>query len=208
MKRKISLVLVLAVIITLTSCKPKESPQDVVQKAIEAVKIMDIESMQNYWGQEKLTDAFDTASETETDSDALSTLKLLVKNLDYQIVDAIEEDETATVSVQITNLDMAQIMSEFIATAFENTLSNAYLSEDQKPTNEEIEKQYTEMLISYLEREGNPTITNTVDIKLSLVDNKWVIEYNEDAIDAMLGGLNSFSNSLNDAFKGNGENNT
>lgn len=200
MKKGISLALTLAIIITLASCGPKESSQAVVQNAIESVKNMDIESMQSYWGQDKFTDAFSKESNTEIDSDSLSMLKLLVTNLDYQIIETNEKKDTATVTVQITNLDMAQVMSEFVAAAFENTLSYAYLPDEQKPTNEEVEMKYTEMMCDLLGREGNPTVTNTVEIELSLVDNKWVINFNEDAIDAMLGGLNSFSKSMNDAF--------
>ncbi|MEA4895787.1 MAG: hypothetical protein VB064_11065 [Oscillospiraceae bacterium] len=200
MKKILYLGISLALFLILVGCGPKESAQSIVQKAIESVKIMDVEAMQNYWGERQFKDVDSSEATTDSEAQSKAMLALLVKNLDYQIIEANEEKDTATVKVQITNIDMSSIMSEFVSQAVKEALSDAFLPEEQQPSQEEMDKKYSDILVTLLDRKDNPKVTNTVYITLSLVDNQWVIVPNEEAVDAMLGGINSFSGAMNEAF--------
>ncbi|PKM72820.1 MAG: hypothetical protein CVU91_07275 [Firmicutes bacterium HGW-Firmicutes-16] len=202
MKKVLCLVLALSMSLVLVACGPKESAESVVKNAIESVKNMNVESMQSYWGDDQFKDVNSEESSAESDAESLAMMGLIVKNLDYEIMDANEEKDTATVKVQITNLDMSKLMSEFVSQALSEVLSYAFLSEDQQPSEEELNKKYMDMMTTLLDREDNPKVTNTVDITLTLVDNQWVITPNEDAVDAMLGGISSFSDAMNEASNG------
>lgn len=200
MKKTLCLGLAIAMALGLAGCAQRESAQSVVQKAIDSVKIMDVETMQSYWGNDQFKDIDNSGADAESDDESLSMMTLFVKNLDYQIIESNEEKETATVKVQITNLDMSSIMSEFMSEAFKEALSYAFLPEEQRPTDEDMNKMSNDILTNLLEREDNPKVTNTVDITLSLRDNQWVINPSADAVDAMLGGISSFSETMNNAF--------
>jgi hypothetical protein len=202
MKKTLCLGLAIAMALGLAGCAQRESAQSVVQKAIDSVKIMDVETMQSYWGNDQFKDIDNSGADAESDDESLSMMTLFVKNLDYQIIESNEEKETATVKVQITNLDMSSIMSEFMSEAFKEALSYAFLPEEQRPTDEDMNKMSNDILTNLLEREDNPKVTNTVDITLSLRDNQWVINPSADAVDAMLGGISSFSETMNNAFSG------
>lgn len=200
MKKTLCLGLAIAMALGLAGCAQRESAQSVVQKAIDSVKIMDVETMQSYWGNDQFKDIDNSGADAESDDESLSMMTLFVKNLDYQIIESNEEKETATVKVQITNLDMSSIMSEFMSEAFKEALSYAFLPEEQRPTDEDMNKMSNDILTNLLEREDNPKVTNIVDITLSLRDNQWVINPSSDAVDAMLGGISSFSETMNNAF--------
>ncbi|MGI5984911.1 MAG: DUF4878 domain-containing protein [Clostridiales bacterium] len=202
MKKTLCLGLAIAMALGLAGCAQRESAQSVVQKAIDSVKTMDVETMQSYWGNDQFKDIDNSGADAESDDESLSMMTLFVKNLDYQIIESNEEKETATVKVQITNLDMSSIMSEFMSEAFKEALSYAFLPEEQRPTDEDMNKMSNDILTNLLEREDNPKVTNTVDITLSLRDNQWVINPSADAVDAMLGGISSFSETMNNAFSG------
>ena len=202
MKKTLCLGLEIAMALGLAGCAQRESAQSVVQKAIDSVKTMDVETMQSYWGNDQFKDIDNSGADAESDDESLSMMTLFVKNLDYQIIESNEEKETATVKVQITNLDMSSIMSEFMSEAFKEALSYAFLPEEQRPTDEDMNKMSNDILTNLLEREDNPKVTNTVDITLSLRDNQWVINPSADAVDAMLGGISSFSETMNNAFSG------
>ena len=77
--------------------------------------------------------------------------------------------------------------------------SYAFLPEGQQPTDEEMDAMYLADLTSLLSQDNNPTVTNTVDIKLNLVDDEWQIVPSDEAIDAMLGGISSFTDALENA---------
>ena len=202
MKKTLCLGLAIAMALGLAGCAQRESAQSVVQKAIDSVKTMDVETMQSYWGNDQFKDIDNSGADAESDDESLSMMTLFVKNLDYQIIESNEEKETATVKVQITNLDMSSIMSDFMSEAFKEALSYAFLPEEQRPTDEDMNKMSNDILTNLLEREDNPKVTNTVDITLSLRDNQWVINPSADAVDAMLGGISSFSETMNNAFSG------
>jgi hypothetical protein len=64
-----------------------------------------------------------------------------------------------------------------------------------------LEAQIFQLLIDLLEREGNETVTSTVDIKLSKQGNSWIIDADDEFLDAMMGGLFSLSEELEDTFE-------
>lgn len=203
MKRVLCLGLALSMCLMFAACGPKVSAEAVVKNAIESVKSMDVDAMQGYWGNDQFKDISSDEADAETDSDSQEMMGLLVKYLDYQIIKVDEEKDTATVTVQITNLDMSSIMSEYVSEAFKEALSYAYLPEEQQPTAEEMEAKYMEIMTTLLTRADNPKVTNTVDISLSLVDKQWVINPNAAAADAMLGGMSSFAEATSEAFSEN-----
>lgn len=196
MKRSfLALFLALLLGLSLTACGGRDSAQDVTEAAIQAFQALDSESLQQYWGA-SLTDGDLGLAE----EDAIRFLAPLTENLTYQVISAEEQeaDGTAVVTVAFTNIDMGPVMSSFLSAALEDALSYASLPEAEQPTEEALSDRYTEMLIEAASQDGLATKTTTVEIPLTLVEDQWTIDPNDSVLDAMLGGLLSAAESLDE----------
>lgn len=196
MKRNLlALLLALLLGLSLTACGGRDSAQDVTEAAIQAFQALDSESLQQYWGA-SLTDG-DLGLDEE---DAIRFLAPLTENLTYQVISAEEQeaDGTAVVTVAFTNIDMGPVMSSFLSAALEDALSYASLPEEEQPTEEALSDRYTEMLIEAASQDGLATKTTTVEVPLTLVEDQWTIDPNDSVLDAMLGGLLSAAESLDE----------
>ena len=98
--------------------------------------------------------------------------------------------------MDLTNLDMAPILGQFLQTALGDALGSAFLSQDQQPTQEELLQQYLQTLTDLLNQEDLDTKTTTVDVSLTLVDGQWKITLDEALLDALSGGLLSLGGTL------------
>lgn len=196
MKRNLlALLLALLLGLSLTACGGRDSAQDVTEAAIQAFQALDSESLQQYWGA-SLTDGDLGLAE----EDAIRFLAPLTENLTYQVISAEEQeaDGTAVVTVAFTNIDMGPVMSSFLSAALEDALSYASLPEAEQPTEEALSDRYTEMLIEAASQDGLATKTTTVEVPLTLVEDQWTIDPNDSVLDAMLGGLLSAAESLDE----------
>ncbi len=204
LKRVFSISLAMVMILSLGACGPKrESAQSVAEKAILAVKNVDYATTQAYWGKGALEDV-SKAADVEPDEQSSEIMKLLTKNLSYSITNSQEDEQagTATVSVDFTNTNMSLVMAEYIKTAMSDIFTYAFLPEDQQPTDEELEQMYMEKLTELMSSDDNETVTKSVDITLTLVDDQWQIDTSNAAevLDAMLGGILSYAESMSEQF--------
>ena len=113
--------------------------------------------------------------------------KLLFNRLSFDIISSSEDGDTATVSTEISNIDMVEILGQYFIEVFELAFSNAF-SEDPL-SEEELDELIEEMLIEMLQDDGAVMATTTVDIKLVKSDSTWKIQIDEMFQDAVLGGL-------------------
>lgn len=204
MKRIVSVLLIAVMALSFTACGAKrQSAQDVVDQAITAVKDMDWETAQAYWGEDAL-DAASNLTETETDEQALALLQLLTQSLSYTITGSQEDEQagTATVSVDFTNVNMSLVLAELIKNALSDALTYAFLPEDQQPSDEEMTAKYLEDLTELMTADDVEMLTTSVDIPLTLEDDQWKIASSEEAADAMLGGIISYAESMAEQFSG------
>jgi len=172
----------------LTACSAsKETPEQAVTNALNAVKNFDKDTAQKYLAYDKL---FTDSSDSEAD-DLIKdeeNLKLLVNKLSFKIISSIQEGDTATVKTEITNIDMAAIMGEYFQKAIALAFENAFGGADAK-SEEEMEAQAEQIFVDLMKRENNKMRVSTIDIKLTRNENSWKIDTNEEFQDAISGGL-------------------
>lgn len=205
MKKCLSVVLVMIVCLSLSSCGSKRaSAESVVESGIKAFQNADQETIQQYWGDTDFTDVPPSENTAESDVYGQELLEKLASNLTYQITGSSEDEDagSATVTVEFTNIDMGAIVPEWIGNIFAQTFGYAFLPEDQQPSEDELSAMYMDSLNSVINNHANDLVTNTVDITLSLVDDEWKINTTDDVIDAMVGGMISSVSSLGDLFGG------
>ena len=199
MKKFFSLAVVLSVCLSLVSCSGngRASAESVVEDAIKAFQSADKDATRSYWGE---TDFTETSSDLTAEDEIYSQqlLEKIAGGLTYIIKGSSENAEsgTATVTVEFTNMDMVAVMGEFIGEAFSAALGYAFLPEDQQPSEEELNEMYMDSLNAAIENNKDNTVTNTVEVSLSLDENAWKINPADDVIDAMVGGMMSYADSM------------
>lgn len=192
MKRTLlALLLGLLLALSLTACGSRESAQSVTESTIQALQAMDTESLQEYWGPSLGSDDLNVE-----DEQVIQMLQLMTQNLTYEILAAQEAADTAVVTVEFTNIDMAPVLAASLTSALEEVLPYAFLPEDQQLSDEEISAIYLEKLTEALSQEDLDTTTAKVDVNLVLTDGQWEVTPDDELVDAMLGGFLSAADTL------------
>ena len=168
--------------LSLTACggDPTKEAQAVVEKEFEVLKNPDDKAYEEYLGLDELS-----ALGIEDEASQENVKKIIDKiltSIEYSIVSSEKIDnENVTVKVDVTSLDMEMAMQNFMAEfiAFSMTEEAANLSE------EELNNKMLESLLEVLSNPDLETVKNTIDIKVTKVDNEWVIEQNEELINSL-----------------------
>ena len=199
MKRTLLALLVgLSLLLSLAACgSERASAQEVTEQGLAALRDLDVLALPQYWNTDglNLDDLGDlTQAGEEVDLSAEDTAALaqaMTRHLSWQVISAQEDPGagTASVTVSLTNLDMAPVVGQFLQEAFSDALSSALQADGQQPTEEEMTQQYLQTLTDLLIQEGLDTRTTTVEVPLTLVDGQWKITPDEAVVDALLGGL-------------------
>lgn len=199
MKRTLLALLVgLSLLLSLAACgSERASAQEVTEQGLAALRDLDVLALPQYWNTDglNLDDLGDlTQAGEEVDLSAEDTAALaqaMTRHLSWQVISAQEDPGagTASVTVSLTNLDMAPVVGQFLQEAFSDALSSALQADGQQPTEEEMTQQYLQTLTDLLNQEDLDTRTTTVEVPLTLVDGQWKITPDEAVVDALLGGL-------------------
>lgn len=212
MKRTcLALLLGLSLLLGLAACGARTSAQETTEKGLEALRDWNVLALPQYWNTDGLSlEDLESFGQVSQDLESLG-LSLedvaglagpMTRHLSWQVISAQEDAAagTATVTVELTNLDMAPILGQFLQTALGDALGSAFLSQDQQPTQEELLQQYLQTLTDLLNQEDLDTKTTTVDVSLTLVDGQWKITLDEALLDALSGGLLSLGDALTQAL--------
>ena len=194
MKRTLLALLVgLSLLLSLAACgSERASAQEVTEQGLAALRDLDVLALPQYWNTDglNLDDLGDlTQAGEEVDLSAEDTAALaqaMTRHLSWQVISAQEDPGagTASVTVSLTNLDMAPVVGQFLQEAFSDALSSALQADGQQPTEEEMTQQYLQTLTDLLNQEGLDTRTTTVEVPLTLVDGQWKITPDEAVVDA------------------------
>ena len=195
MKRTLLALLVgLSLLLSLAACgSERASAQEVTEQGLAALRDLDVLALPQYWNTDglNLDDLGDLTQAGEEVDHTAALAQAMTRHLSWQVISAQEDPGagTASVTVSLTNLDMAPVVGQFLQEAFSDALSSALQADGQQPTEEEMTQQYLQTLTDLLNQEGLDTRTTTVEVPLTLVDGQWKITPDEAVVDALLGGL-------------------
>ena len=198
-KTCIFIAFVLLLSFTFTACgSSSETPEQAVTNALNAVKNLDENTAQKYFAYDEL---FISGSSDDKLIDDDEDARLLLSKLNFKVISSSKDGDTATVKTEITNIDMATVLDEYLQQVVAIALSYAFSESDAK-SEEEMMAEAKQVFTDLLKRDDNEMKTSTIDIKLSRNENSWKIDANDEFKDAMLGGLVSASGEIANSFEG------
>lgn len=196
MKKIFAYILFIGLILSMTACTSSPSPEEVVDKAMEAIINMDKDELSKYMdiddllGEEEGTINTDAISEEE--------ISVLFENIEYKIISSSIDGDSASVNIDIENIDMGMVLGQFLEEAFAFAFSDAF--SDKSMSDEEMEVAMTDLFLEIIEKNKDNTVSNNVDIDLNKVDGQWKIAVDEDFQNALTGNLIDMINSMGDIF--------
>lgn len=198
MKKIISTLLMIVLMLSLTACGGGESAEKATINTIEAIKTVDKETLSKYMDYNELVNINDADNEEDSqdNEDGTEYIGNIFKNMKYKITSSKENGDTAVVSVEITNVDMSNVFTLYIQEAMSLALSQAFSEEGQ--TDEDMDAQMTQLLIDTIEENKATTVTNNVDINLTKVDKQWKVNVDENLQNALMGNLLTVANAFNE----------
>lgn len=195
-QRSLALLLGLVMLFALAACgTSRPSAQSVAEDAIKALQKADLNAMQETWDETMIEeDVFE-------DEQAQILLNALTKNLTYKVLSAEENenDGTAVVSMEFTNVDMAPAIEDAFQEIFQKALSSAFQG-GQEPTEEEMIKTLVQAITDAANQEDAKMITLSAEVPLELVEDQWQIQPDDAILDAMFGGILTAMEAMGEAL--------
>lgn len=188
-------VILIVMMLTLSGCVAKPKPTEPIEAFLIALKA-DINSEFDdslYFTEEVTTfDMFNQIEENpETPLELQTKLTELLKAFDYEIVSETVDKEKAVVVVEVKTHDLGGLFTEWVtlifSKAFEMAMSGA--------TEEEIEAMFIQDFLTLAEK-SEKDLFKSVEVKLSLVDGKWLMDggnENKALFNAVTGDFLSFA---------------
>ena len=160
----------------------QKSAKETVEAMLNCLKTGDFSSTSNYTNYNDLIKTADIENEDQTMSEEAQ--RLLFNKLSWKIGDVKEEQDTATVEVEVTNKNFETVLNNYMQKVVKIAFGGS------EPTEEE----YNNYLLEELKKEDIPTTTVSKKIELKKVDGKWIVTANEELVSLLLPGLESIIN--------------
>ncbi len=178
----IVLLLVVLAIVTALILLPS-TPEKTVDGMLNSLKNGDFEGVNKYVNYDEIV------NESEMDEEAQN---LLFDKLSWKVLNISKEENTASVEIEITNKDFAEIISNYTQEALKIAFSGESFTEEEQ--NNKLKEQLKN------EEIGTKTVTTT--IQLTKQDKDWKVQADESLVNALLPGLQEAMNSLNSIING------
>lgn len=195
LKKLFKILLILMLSLVLISCgDKKETPKEAINKGLAAIKNLEIKTAKNYFDLSHVEDE-EIIEENDIDfSDIekkqLEAVKLYLDRFEYQTLEEEINGDSAKVLVNIKTIEMQDLFIKYISYALELGFSDMAADEQL------IEEKMEEKIIELLKSEELKTVENKVNFNLNKVNDQWKIVLNKNSLDALLGGIISAAENL------------
>lgn len=190
--KKLTLILTLVLFtLTLVACGPK--PDETVKNFFEAAKKSDFNAMATYMKKEgnKGDFKFDDANQEKI-------VKAVFSKISYESVSSTVNGNNATVKAKVTSLDLPRIYGKTVGDLMPTLLASAFSATENDAKNDAaVENQIMQAFLNAMNDPNAAKTTTEVDIKLVKGDKGWVIEPNDDLLNALTGNLNKAFKDIN-----------
>ena len=169
MKKILCVILAVAMMVSFTACG-KESPEKAANNALKAIKTLNVMGIEKYFG-ELYLENYDI---DEMSVEGIKILKKITSKMSWEILETVEEEDSAVVSVRLTTVDVTPIITEIAAEFLGDALSSLLGDE---MTEEEIKQKTIEIVKEELSEGDIEMMTNDIDLKLTRTEDGWKVEF-------------------------------
>ena len=206
MKKIVCFTLILLHFMVLTGCQ-RTTAEDAVKGFLDAAQSMDTDEISKYVNYEEITDAFDYSGDVNNMDDHIADelFKTLFTSMEFEIIESQEDRHNAIVKTDITNIDMRYVIADFIEDYISEAMSFVFASAFSSDiTDEEIDEELDailhETLLGALRNNKDVKIAQSVDIKVNKIEGNWIIDLDDNLINALTGGLLDVGERLSEVF--------
>lgn len=158
-----------------------DGARQAVAEALDALQTGDREQIQARLDYKNL---LMLESDKHSDANAL----VILKTMDYEIVDTAVTGETGTITVKLTNVNMEQVLPAYFKQAMEMAFANGS-SDEPKPEEEmEVEVEYVSLFAGMMADNKTNTVTNTVTVRVLQNGGKWRVQVSDELRNGAMGG--------------------
>ena len=198
LKRTAAIVLVFAMIVGLSGCNEVKKAEETLNSTMTALQTGDFIGAASYIKNDTYYLTKNALLSTYKDNGDLT--KDIFSKLSYKINSAEKIDNSLVkMNVDITNVNMKNILSSAVGDLFSLAISSAFDPEKQM-SDEEMQNKMAELISEGINAEGAETVTSTVDVNAVKTEDGWKIDADDKVIDAVTGGLLSTAESMGNAF--------
>lgn len=172
----------------LTGCG-KNSPEQVVKAELNLIQKLDENTIKSFVSYEDMMSTSSTS--TDIGEETSEAVQLFFQDFDYKILSSSATDKTATVNVQITNIDAKALAKDVCMTIMKNSVSPD--GNDSIPL---TMNSYFTLLRDILSENTYELVTNSAHFDLIHTESGWSIQSTEKLEDELVGG---FITALHDA---------
>lgn len=188
---------VLTMVMVLAGCGTSgETAEKAVENALSAVKAMDKDGMDKYFGENIIDGGSDEGMSATDLVQSDEVLNKMMQNFSYTIAKVDETENTATATVEITNTDIGKMMGDIIASLMQEVIANP----DQELSEEAMSEKIFTMLGEYIAKTDVEVKASTVELALAKEDGAWKIAPSEELADGIMGGMLTFIKDMGAAF--------
>ncbi len=198
MKKLAAAVLVLSLALSLAACgvTPVQQAERAVKGLMEAFKVADIETASKYMDTEEMVSNEELAGLPDG---GMELFENIFSKMQYEIISSEQvSDEQVRVTTKITAVDMKPVFGQYVAKALEYVFANAFTQ--PTPSDEEIAEEMMKIFNELLTAEDLATVTNEVVFNVVEGEENWKVEADEKVTDALLGGLVTALEEMEESF--------
>lgn len=160
----------------------KSSAIKEVDKIFSAIKSGDEETLKQYVNEENSED---------TDSENKEMEKVMLSNLNYEVLSADVKSKDCIVKLKISNKNLKEVFSNYMQKALSLAFSQAF----GRVTEEEMNAQMKQYFQEQYNSDSVETVSNEITVTMTKKDGKWNMSTDEEQlVNAILPGYKEISN--------------
>lgn len=206
MKKILSIVISITLLLSLCACKEVEKAEATVNNYFAAMTNKDKTALQKYVVSEDENNTSEDENSEVQDPEALDEYSEDFWNafskVTYEIKSSerdAEDKKKVNVSLDVTSVDIASLYQSALNAALENAFANIFNSEANIDISDEAYDRFAKSI-----SDGDvPMTTTSVIFSVIKTDDGWKIEANDEFYDAITGGFVSYINSIGNSVSAN-----
>lgn len=162
-----------------TGCS-RSGPEKAVKRELDLIKKLDEPTIRAFISYEDMMNS--KTADTDIDSKTTEAVKLFFRNFDYRILKTTATENTATVYVEITNLDTHKLAKDACLALVEK-------STDAENTSSMTLNSYFQLLGDVLKKNEYELVTTEAEIALLNTEDGWSIQNTDQLEDDLVSGF-------------------